>query len=101
MQSLQSFRRLPEFRALVEIARAYVAGEVHFSYVCSAAAEFNEAAKVYDVDRRVRQTATEWVEMARRVWPEWGKVENPITPEEFKVWTHRQLSIFDAMERNE
>lgn len=101
VQSPQSTRRLPEFKALVEAARAHVAGSLHFSHVCSAAAAFNEAVKVYVVDPRVRQIAAEWSEMGSRVWPEWGKVENPVSPEEFTEWVKSQLSVFDAMEQQE
>ena len=101
MQNPQSSRRLPEFKALVEAARAHVDGSLHFSHVCSAATALNEAAKVYVVDPRVRQIAAEWSQMASRVWPEWGKVENLVSPEEFTEWVKSQLSVFDAMERRE
>lgn len=99
MQPPQSPRRLPEFRALVEVARSYVAGDTHFSYVCAAAAAFNEAVKMYVVDPRVKQIASEWVKMSLRVWPEMLPVPNPITPEEFKEWVRLQLVVFEPMER--
>jgi len=101
MQSPQSSRRLPEFKALVEIARSYVAGEVHFSHVCAAAAALNEAVNVYAVDPRVKQVTAEWAEMTRRAWPEWGRVKDPVTPEEFKAWVQLQLCVFDAVEQQE
>jgi hypothetical protein len=101
MQASQPPRRLPEFKALVEAARSHVAGNSHFSNVCSAASAFNEATKVYAVDPRVRKIASEWVEMASRAWSEWGQVENPITPEEYKEWVQLQLSVFDAMEQQD
>jgi hypothetical protein len=92
---------LPEFRALVEAARSFVAGDLHFSHVCAAAAAFDEAVKIYIVDPRVKQIASEWVGMASRAWPEWGQVPDPVTPEEFKEWVQRELSVFEAMESKE
>jgi hypothetical protein len=99
MKHQHSSRHLPEFNALVEIARSYIAGNVHFSHVCSAAEAFNEAAKIHMVDPRVRHIALEWFKVSSRVWPEWGKAENQLTPEEFKEWVRHQLSVFDAKER--
>jgi hypothetical protein len=101
MQSMQSPRRLPEFKALIETARSLVAGKAHFSEVCVAAGAFDEAAKMYVVDPRVRQIASDWIDMARRVWPEWDQVQDPVTPQEFQDWVQFQLSVFDAMERQE
>jgi len=96
MQLTSLPRRLQEFRDLVEIARAYLVGDIHFSKVCSAAVAFQQAANIYAVDSRIRQLAMEWVNMSARVWPEWGKVENPVTPEEFREWVQCQLRVFDA-----
>jgi hypothetical protein len=99
VHSPQPSRRLPEFKELVDVARSYLEGEVHFSHVCAAAAALNEAVKVYACDPRVKQAASQWAEMSRRVWPEWGKVRDPVTPEEFKAWVQRELSVFDAFEK--
>lgn len=87
---------VPELRALIDVARAYVAGEVHFSYVCIAVVRLEEAMRYMPVSGRIREMADEWGIMAVRVWPEWARIDNPISEAEFRAWVQAQLAVFES-----
>jgi hypothetical protein len=89
---------LPEFRELIRCARAFIAGQLHFSYVCSAAAAFRGTAKLLPVSREVKQMAEEWAAMATRAWPEMSRISNPISEDEFRQWVSSQISVFQPLE---
>jgi hypothetical protein len=89
---------LPELRELIQRAKAYIADEIHFSNVCSAAASFRDAATLYSGHPVIRQMASEWSSMATRVWPEFAEVSNPVTETEFKAWVRNQLTVFESLE---
>lgn len=91
----ESNMRLPELRELIRRARSYVAGEIHFSYVCCAASDFREAAKFYTANSVIQRMAEEWATMATRVWPEWAQIDDPISEAQFKSWIEEQLSVFE------
>jgi hypothetical protein len=84
----------PEIQELVRTARAYVAGEVHFSYVCGAAWALADAARIYSADPKIRKLAEEWSTMATRAWPEMAQVEK-VTEDEFRHWVQAQLTVFE------
>lgn len=87
--------RIPELGELIRLARAYVEGRVHFSHVCCAAGELWDAARNYSANQRIKNLASEWVEMSIRVWPEWRAISNQISEEEFRLWVVSQLSVFE------
>ena len=84
----------PEIRELIRTARSYLAGEVHFSYVCSAAWTLAEATRFYAGDPTLKKYADEWATMATRAWPEMAPVEK-ITEDEFRRWVQAQLTVFE------
>ncbi|WP_338846282.1 hypothetical protein V8J88_21290 [Massilia sp. W12] len=88
---------LPEFRELIRCARAYVAGDLHFSYVCSAAGAFRDVTKVLPVNREIKQIAEEWAEMATRAWPEMAQIANPISEDDFLKWVSEKMNVFQPV----
>lgn len=89
-------RRLPELKTLIDLARSYLADEVHFSHVCGASIRLSEAVKIHIVDARILKIAQEWEIMSLRVWPEMAQVENPISLSEFRKWVSLQLQVSDV-----
>lgn len=89
---------LPEFRELIRCARAYVAGELHFSYVCSAVGNFRDATRFLPVGRDIKQMAEEWGTIVTRAWPEMSQISNPISEDEFRQWVAAQISVFEPLE---
>ncbi|MFZ6708868.1 hypothetical protein [Undibacterium sp. TC9W] len=87
--------RFPEARKLIKLARSYTAGEIHFSFVCSAAGEFRDAAKLYSAPPAIKKMADEWAMMAVRLWPGMLPIDNPISEDEFKRWVILQLQVFE------
>lgn len=98
MTTQKSPRRLKEFKELVEVARACVAGERHWSCACTAASALENASKIYVVDARIKEVAADWAAMSVRVWPEFGLVSNPVSPDEFIEWMRGELQVFDLIE---
>lgn len=90
----------PEIRELIRLARAYVAEEVHFSYVCCAVGPFRDAARIFSAEPAIQKMAEEWEKMAIRVWLEFARIDNPISEEEFRVWVGEQLRVFEPLESN-
>lgn len=89
---------LPEMRELIHCARGFVAGDVHFSYVCSAAGTFRDVTRFLPVSREIKQMADEWAEMATRAWPEMARITNPISEEEFREWVRDQIRVFEPFQ---
>ena len=87
--------RIPEIREMIRLARLFVAKEVHFSQVCSAASTVWRAAKLYSADPAIVALAEEWSGMALRVWPEMARIDNRITEDEFRNWVKAQLEVFE------
>lgn len=88
--------RLPELRALIEIARRYSAGDVHYSYVCNAVDALREALRYSPCDPRIKSLAQEWESMAIRLWPEMLQISNPVSEPEFMTWVQTQLVVFES-----
>lgn len=89
---------LPELRNLVEVARAYLAGKVHYSHVCCAVPPFCDAARLFSAEPALKKMAEEWSTMAIRVWPEMAQIDNPITEAEFKQWVQTELQVFEPFD---
>ena len=72
---------LPEVREMVEAARRYVAGEVHFSYLVGPTERCDLWAKVYGVHPAIRRLAADWKTWVDQTWNEWGQhpVALPVT----------------------
>ena len=87
--------QLPEIRELIQVARAYVNGQAHYSEICSVLDALNGALKYVTVNDVIIKMAREWTEMAIRFWPEMLPVSDPITEEEFKEWVRIQLVVFE------
>jgi hypothetical protein len=90
--------QLLELRNLITVARSYIAGEIHFSYVCTATVALCDAVRYVPVGTRVKAMAAEWEEMATRVWPEMARINNRISEEEFRAWVSEQLAVFEPMD---
>ena len=58
---------------MVDIARRFVAGEVHFSQVIGPAESCLLWAKVHGTHPAIRALSAEWGLLADRVWNEWGQ----------------------------
>ena len=79
---------------MIRLARAYVAGEVHFSEVCTAAGEFRNVVCFFTGNAKIQNMAKEWGTMATRVWPEFAQINDPISEVEFREWVVAQLDVF-------
>lgn len=64
---------LPELREMVEVARQYVAGEVHFSYLEAPAARCVFWSRVYGVHPAITRLALDWHLWVDQAWNEWGQ----------------------------
>ena len=89
---------IPELRELIRLARAYAAGEIHFSYVCCASAALRDSSKLYVANKEIKKFASQWAEMSSRIWPELGRISNPISETEFKQWVCDQIAIFEPLD---
>ncbi len=58
---------------MVEVAKRFVAGEVHFSYMVEATEQCLWWAKVHGAHPAIVTLAAEWQLLADRVWNEWGQ----------------------------
>ena len=92
---------LPEVRTLIQVARSYVAGEIHFSYVCNAVSDLQEALKFVRAEPAIVTMAKEWGAMALRVWPEMAQIPNPISESEFLEWIRTQLVVFEPVDQSQ
>lgn len=86
---------LPELKTLIEVARSYAAGEVHFSYVCNAVSCLVDATKYVPVEPKIKAMVKEWEFMSIRVWPELLRIPDPISEQEFLTWVQAQLVVFN------
>ena len=68
-----SLAPVPEIRAMVEVAKQFVAGEIHFSYMVGPAEQCLWWAKVHGAHPTILALAAEWQLLADRVWNEWGQ----------------------------
>jgi hypothetical protein len=63
---------VPEVREMVEVARRFVAVEVHYSWMVGPTAACRWWAKVHGSHPAIVALATEWQLLADRVWNKWG-----------------------------
>lgn len=90
--------RLPELRNLIEAARAYIDDQTDYSRVCVAAAALRDTLKRLPTNPAIKALSAEWVEMASRVWPEFGRISNPVSEPEFRAWVAAQLTVFEPFD---
>ena len=74
---------IPELCVMVDIARQFVAGNVHFSYVETAADRCALWAKVHGAHPAIQALAAEWATLADRVWSKQAPPSQALTLEEF------------------
>lgn len=68
-----SLAPVPEVRAMVGVARRFIAGEVHFAHLLGPAETCAFWAKVHGSHPAIRELAAEWSLLVDRVWNEWGQ----------------------------
>ena len=68
-----SLAPVPEVRAMVEVAKQFVAGAVHFSDMIGPTEQCLWWAKVHGAHPAILTLAAEWQLLADRVWNEWGQ----------------------------
>lgn len=64
---------VPEMRRLVEVARAVVAGELHFSHLVGPTAECMLWTKIHGSHPAIRKLVAEWELLADQVWNDYGQ----------------------------
>lgn len=79
-----SLSPVPEVRAMVEMAKRFTAGEVHFSYMVGPTEQCLWWAKVHGIHPAIAALAMEWQLLADRVWNEYGQHGQPWSVEEFR-----------------
>lgn len=74
---------LPEVREMVETAKRYVRGEIHFSFLVGPTERCEFWARVYGVHPAIRQLAKDWMLWVDQTWNEWG--QHPIKMSEAEL----------------
>jgi hypothetical protein len=64
---------LPEVREMVEAAKRYIAGEIHFSYLVRPTEQCEWWSRVYGAHPAIRQLARDWQLWVDQVWNEGGQ----------------------------
>ena len=64
---------LPEVREMVEAAKRYVAGEIHYSDLAGPTERCVWWSRVYGVHPAIPQLARDWQLWVDQVWNEWGQ----------------------------
>ena len=92
----------PEIAELIEVAKRFVAGEVHFSKLASLAGDLEFKTRAYSAHPSINKWAKEWALMADRCWNEYGQHDDPITETELRDWVREQLAVLEpALPRND
>lgn len=79
---------VPELRELVTAAKAFVAGDVHFSNMVEPADRCAFWAKVHGLHPSIVQLAVEWNLLADRAWNEYGQYAQPCPSRSFANASH-------------
>src|SRR5262245_25010554 len=79
-----SLAPVPEVRDMVEVAKRFVAGEVHFSHMVAPTEACLLWARMHGADPAVLALAAEWQLLADRVWNEYGQHGQALPVEEFR-----------------
>lgn len=75
---------VPEVRKMIAVAKQFVAGEVHFSWMIAATREAQIWSKVHNLHPTIQALIAEWSSGADRVWNEFGQCSAPLTVEEYR-----------------
>jgi|688.fasta_scaffold118832_2 hypothetical protein len=96
-----SLEPVPEVRVMVEAAKRFVSGEVHFSSLMEPTQVCLWWAKVHGAHPAIIALAAEWQLLVDRVWNEWGQhgpgVQLPV--EEFRLRVAADLGLVQPVER--
>jgi hypothetical protein len=93
-----SLAPVAEVRHMVDVARRFVAGEIHFSYMVGPTEQCLWWAKVHDAHPAIIALATEWQLLADRVWNEYGQHGQALPVEEFRRRVASDLGIVPEAE---
>ena len=63
---------IPEVCEMVEAAKRYVAGTIHFSYLAGPTSRCKWWAKVHDAHPAIRRLADDWTLWVSQCWNEYG-----------------------------
>jgi hypothetical protein len=88
-----SLAPVPEVRDMVEVAKRFVAGEVHFSHMVAPTQACLLWAKVHGTDPAIQELAAKWHLLADRVWNEFGQHGLALPVEEFRRVVAADLGI--------
>ena len=88
-----SLAPVPEIRDMVEVAKRFVAGEVHFSHLVAPTEACLFWAKVHGADPAIQSLAAKWQLLADRVWNEYGQHGQALPVEEFRRVVAADLGI--------
>lgn len=94
-----SLAPVPEVRDMVEVAKRFVAGEVHFSHMVAPTEACLLWAKVHGADPAIRALAAKWQLLADRVWNEYGQHGEALPVEEFRRVVAADLGIASDAEQ--
>jgi len=76
---------------MVEAAKQFVAGEIHFSALVQPITVCEYWSRTRGINTEVHQLAEEWQELVDRTWNEYGQHENPLTIEELRLHIQNDL----------
>jgi hypothetical protein len=74
----------PEVRRMVDVAKLFVAGEVHFSALIGPAESCFWWARVHGAHPSIIELARRWMLLADQVWNEYGQHEIALPVEVFR-----------------
>jgi hypothetical protein len=97
-----SLAPVPEVREMVEVARRFVAGEVHFSFLVGPTEACLLWATIHGAHPAIDALAAEWQSRADRVWNEWRQHGPGVHPpvEEFRRRVAADLGLAPDAERH-
>jgi hypothetical protein len=84
---------------MVEVAKRFVAGEVHFSHMVASTEQCRWWGKVHGVHPAILTLAAEWQLLADRVWNEYGQHERPLPVDEFRRRVAADLGVTPTAEQ--
>lgn len=89
------FTTLPlrELRELVTIARAFVSGHAHYSFMCYPLEQGLFWSKVYGVHPAIKALLCDWHLWIDQTWNEWGRYPQSLPEDELRRRIARDLGI--------
>jgi hypothetical protein len=86
---------LPEVREMVEAAKRYVVGEIHYSFLIGPTERCEWWARVYGVHPAIRQLAKDWQLWVDQAWNEWGQYPLQLPESELRRRIAEDLGLGD------